>query len=417
VVATVAGNQLVFIGSWNGSEYALCATTCTIGATRYTSGQVVWSRYLGRTNSCGGPLNATIRGVSSAAAVATPLINGVPQTVVYVGGGGNITFAGGVLASGTAQVFALDALTGAVVWQRSLGSAPSHYMWSSPTVANGSVYIGVASHFDCPLVQGQMVQLDAVTGVVSHTFPVVPAGCTGGGIWGSATIDSAGAVYVATGNAGGCATAQPYAVSVLKLSATLGLVSYWHVPASEQIADGDFGSSPTQFAGTVTPTGTLRSLIGVGNKSGVYYVFDRSNIAAGPVMRLKLAVGGSPETGNGIISPSSWDGKLLYVAGGATTINGTSYRSGVRAYNPNNLATPIWQHGFSFVLLGAVSTDPGLAVIAEGAKTVVMKSADGSLAFVAVGASSIFGAPSISHGVIYQGDTGGLLHAYSVNGS
>lgn len=415
-VATVAGSTLVYAGSWNGSEYALCASSCTVGSQTYVSGQVVWSTYLGRTSSCGTPTTSAIYGVTSAAASGTAVIGGVSRNVVFVGGGGNVTIAGGILTNGTAQVFALDALTGAILWQTSLGSSPSHYMWSSPVLANGSLYIGIASTGDCPLVQGGVVHLDPNTGAVLNTFFTVPASCKGASVWGSASVDPSGDVYVATGNAGGCKH-EPYSTAVLQLSPTLTLLSEWQVPAAERPgSDIDFGSTPTLFPGTVTPSGQVRSLLGVGNKNGIYYVFDVSNISAGPVVRVRVAVGGSgPQLG--CISPSSWDGSTLYIAGGKTTIAGTTYKGSIGAYDPNNLATPLWQDGFlGGPVYGAVTTNPGLAYVGAGTTFSVMTSSNGGVVFSAR-AAEFFGAASISHGVVYIGDGKGELHAWSVNGA
>ena len=84
---------------------------------------------------------------------------------------------------------------GAVVVRRSDRTRIT-FVWSSPAVFGNSVYIGVASFGDCPLVQGQLLQLDRITGALQHTFNVVPNGCTGGGVWGSPTIDAAaGTIY------------------------------------------------------------------------------------------------------------------------------------------------------------------------------------------------------------------------------
>jgi hypothetical protein len=413
VVATVSGTTLVYAGSWNGSEFALCASSCTVGSTTYTTGQVVWHTYLGRTSGCGGPSNSAIQGVTSAAAVANVPVGGVTQPVVFVGGGGDITQSGTVITNATAQVLALNALTGAVLWRSSLGSAPTHYTWSSPLYANGSLYLGVSSLSDCPLVQGKVVQLDPGTGTVLHTFDVVPNGCLGGSVWGSAVADALGNIYVATGNAGKCTSTEPYAVAVLKLSPTLGLESQWQVPAAEQVYDSDFGSTPTMFSGTVTSGGTLFALVGVANKNGIYYVFDQNNISAGPVQRLRIAVGGGAFKGS--ISPSSWDGRRLYVAGGNTTINGTAYVGSLRAFDPNNLSSPLWELGFaSGAIVGAVTTDPGLAVVGRNGGMTVVNSATRAIAFS--GSGHFWGAASIAHGVLYIGDLTGNLHAYSVNG-
>ena len=419
-VATVGGNRLVFVGTWNGSEYALCASSCTVGSNSYTSGQVVWSTYVGRTSGCGGPTNSRIAGVTDAAAVGTATISSVVHTVVYVGAGGDIALDGSVIPNATSQLFALDAVSGAVLWHTALGSAPNHYLWSSPVLANASLYIGMASDDDCPLIRGGVVQLDPNTGNVLHQFSTVPSGCIGASVWGSPTVDAVGNVYVATGNGGTCSVSEPYAVAVLKLSATLGLLSHWQVPLKQRLSDGDFGNTPTLFSGTVSLTGTLRSLLGVANKNGLYYVFDTTKLGAGPVKQLRVAVGGNdPETGGGSISPSSWDGTRIYVAGGTTTIGGTNYQGSLRAFNPNKLgAGPVWATGFrGGPVLGAVASDPGLVAVGAGAFSMVVNSANGTVLFTAV-ASGFYGAPSIAYGVIYEGDTSqvGELHAFSVNG-
>ena len=64
-----------------------------------------------------------------------------------------------------------------------VGGNPNTFIWSSPLVFGNSVYIGVSSFGDCPLTQGQLLQLNRVTGALQNTFNVVPNGCTGGGVW------------------------------------------------------------------------------------------------------------------------------------------------------------------------------------------------------------------------------------------
>ena len=407
VIATVSGAVLMYLGSWNGSEYAICAArSCTVGATSYSAGQIVWRRYLGRTAGCKGPYHSNVNGITSTAAVARVTIGGTVRTVVYVGGGGNISRDGTVFP-GRARLFALDALDGSVVWQQPLGNAPSHYTWSSPRVANGSVYIGIASLGDCPLVQGKLFQFSP-EGQLQHSFSVVPAGCLGGGVWGTPSIDPAGNLYVPTGNAGACFQAEPLAVSILRLSPSLTLQSHWQIPAAEQIGDGDFGSVPTLFSGTVSLNGQLRQLLGIVNKNGTYYVLDRSNLALGPIKRLKIGLS---------LVPSAWDGRRIYIAGGRTTINGVVYAGSIRSFDPNNLTSPIWQRGLGNTPLAAVSASPGLVVFGVGSRTVVLFSATGNRAFFKEASGRFFGAPTISHGVIWEGDTSGVVHAYSVNGA
>ncbi len=107
--------------------------------------------------------------------------------------------------------------------------------------------MGVASVGDCPLVQGQLVQMDAVTGRIQHTFNTVPDGCVGGGVWSSPTIDEAeGTVYISTGTIDRCQTHERYAIGLVELrTSDLSLIQSWQIPKSERIKDGDFGATPT----------------------------------------------------------------------------------------------------------------------------------------------------------------------------
>ena len=143
-------------------------------------------------------------------------------SVVYVPGGDD-------------NLYALNALTGALIWKTNLGTPPADYLWSSPILFNGSIYEGVASFGDCPLVQGRLVQMDAATGAIQHIANMVPDGCIGGGIWTSPTVDpSDGSIYVTTGTPNGCHNPGPNSrPAIVKLRASdLTILSSWTVPAS-----------------------------------------------------------------------------------------------------------------------------------------------------------------------------------------
>src|SRR5437870_1467040 len=144
---------------------------------------------------------------ASIATVASVLVNGKLTTVVFVAGG-------------NAHFYALNATTGAVIWQKALGTSPSYFLWSSPAVYNGSVYIGSASFGDCPLTPGQLIQMDAATGTIQHTFTDVPQGCLGGGVWGSPTIDTVtGEVYFTTGTYASCSPLETMPIAAVDLHA------------------------------------------------------------------------------------------------------------------------------------------------------------------------------------------------------
>jgi len=412
----IVANGYVYFGAWDGYMHAI-----PVGGNHDK-----WATFLGRADStvCG-----TV-GIASTATVV-PMQIGSATSVLFVGAGG--TRAGG----DAADMFALNAATGQVLWRTPLGPFPNNFMWSSPVVytpqgaPSASVYQGVSALGDCPLVQGKVVKLDAVTGAVQSEFDVVPNGCIGGSVWGSPTVDpSDDSIYVTTGNPDSCPQPEPYTYAIVKLRASdLSLVDYWSVPPSEQFEDVDFGATPTLFTGTVTPTGARRQLVGAVNKNGTYYVFDRSNLHAGPVARLKAAdnprvCGSACPEGVVSVAPSAWDGSTLYVGGITITLKGIQYPGSITAWNPNNLLAPVWQKGLlQGHVLAAVTAAPGLVVVEAGSSLLVVRSSDGTILFTgrANGFTSknpaiFWGPATISHGVLYEGDTHGYMYAYSMLG-
>lgn len=394
----VVANGFIYWGSWDGVEHAA-----------HLDGTLAWTADLGRSLP---PPGCTGDGQSllGSTAIAPVTINGRTTTAAFVAGG-----------KGT--FYALDAVSGAVLWKRQVATPPAD-IWSSPIVYNGSVYTSTAGYGDCPGAQGQVFRLDAATGAIQNTFDVVPKGCIGGGVWGSITIDAqTNTLYFATGNdyATGnddpCLHAEPNAIALVQLRASdLTFMSAWQVPRAEHGDDADFGSTPTLFTATIG--GTLHTLLGVANKNGIYYAFDEARISHGPIWRATVAVGGiSPETGQGSISPSAWDGTTLYVAGGNTTIGGQSCPGSVRALNPATGAF-IWesclQDGF---VLGAVAAAPGVIAVGAGNALVLLAASDGHRLAEEFdmngGFDSYYGGPAIADGVVYIGNVNGILHAYA----
>ncbi len=385
----VVANGMIYWGSWDGFEHATALNNAFVWATR-----------IGVTtdNSC----NPPSVGVADSPTVATITIGTTPTPVVFVGGG-------------NANFYALNANTGAIIWHTPLGSSPSHFLWSSPAVFNGSVYVGMASFGDCPLVQGQMIQMNETTGAIQHVFNTVPNGCTGAGVWGAPTInETTGQLYFVTGNPGGCSQSESLSTSIVRLNASdLSFVSSWQVPASEQVPDSDFGSTPTLFTATIN--GVQTDMVGVPDKNGTYYAFNQTLIHVGPVWRAHLASGGPcPQCGNGSISPSAWDGKTLYAAGGGTTIGGVGCKGSLRALNPATGAF-IWEHCMKDgPVLGAVTAVPGVVVANEGTFVIVVNATTNQTLFrfhdTHSGSFFVSGA-SISNGVIYVGNLDHNLYA------
>ena len=381
----IVSNGIVYWGSFDGYERA---TT--------TAGNLVWTTNLGITSppDCVDPSSA---GIASTATLTSDVPVGSATSVLYVGGGNS-------------TVYALNAATGAVLWSYNVGGNPNSFVWSSPAVFGNSVYIGVSSFGDCPLIQGQLLQFNRVTGALQNTFDVVPNGCTGGGVWGSPTIDAAaGTIYFDTGNGGDCTSSEPLAPAVVEVEASnLSLVGSWAVPPAQQSEDSDFGATPTLFSGVVG--GQSEALVGVINKNGLYYAFERGALASGPVWTTRIAIGGgNPTTGNGDVASSAFDGTTLYVGGDATS----SCSGTVNALNPSTGAF-IWQHCYTdggFVLGGVTVDSGGVVAVGEGNNIQVLSAATGASVFSYAGVGPFWGPPSIADGALYEGDMSGNLYA------
>lgn len=379
----IEANGMLYWGSWDGLEHA----------SSLTDGSDVWTASLGQTTTC----RRDVLGVLSTATVAHVTIGGVDTPVVFVGGGDN-------------NLYALNANTGTTIWHTPLGQPPTSFLYSSPTVFNGDVYIGVSGNADCDHVEGQLVQLDAVSGTVLHTFNVVPTACTGGSIWTSPSINAtSGLLFVSTSEQGDCKHTQTMAMSLVALhTADLSFVASWQVPTSQAIFDGDFGSTPTLFKATIN--GVLYHMVGLSNKSGWYYAFNQNNVGKGPMWEEKLATAPGPSTAS-----SAWDGTNLYVASGNTVINGTTCPGGLRALNPADGAI-LWEDCLNFDARGSLTAVPGVVEVAMGQSFMLVNAQTGSQLFTYQDTnrkSNFLGPGSICNGVLYQGNWDGTLYAFT----
>ena len=375
--ATVVGG-VAYVGSWDGFEYALNATT----------GALIWKTSLGITTApaCSPPA----LGVSSVAAV----VGGV----VYVGGGDS-------------NWYALDAASGSVLWSVPTGdnsATGGHYNWSSPLIVGNSAYIGIASLGDCPLVQGQLLRVDLTTHAVVATVNFVPAGQVGGGIWTTPSIDpSTNTVYVTTGTRNMASQTTSEAMVAVDAT-TLAIKSYWQIPLSAANADSDWGNSPILFS-----DGNGRAMVAGVNKNGFLYAFDRTNLALGPLWSEQVAVGGiCPTCGDASVASMAFAQGTLYVGGGNTTINGVGYQGAVRAVNPTTGAV-LWARGLASPVIPALAYDNGMVFAGVGSRLEVLDATTGARLFSYATGGVIYAPPSISGGVVYIGSGDGNEYAFA----
>lgn len=389
----VISNGVIYWGSWDGYEHAM-----------NLSGKQLWQTYLG-INSVPTGCHPPKAGVASIPAVASVNISGTMTTVVFLGGG-------------DANFYALNAANGAVIWKTPLGTLPATFLWSSPDVYQGSVYMGVSSFGDCPLIQGRLVKMDAATGVIQSTFNNVPNGCIGGAVWSSPTIDtSTGDVYIATGTIHPqCPSPEPYTLSMIELHASdLGYVGSWQLPPSQWIGDStDFGASPTLFQATIN--GTVHYLVGADNKNGKFYAFERGAVSNGPIWEDQIAAPGRcPLCGEGAISSAAWDGSTLYIAGGHVTINGTACLGSIQAVDPATGAL-LWQRCLNDgAVLGPVSLVPGVAIVEAGKDILLLDTSTGQTLNTLTDSrnnSRYFAGASVSNGILYATNMDWNLYAY-----
>ena len=130
----VVGFGKVFITSWNGKIYALDQNT----------GELVWN-YEAETLFLG--------------------LEGSPT----------LTADGRIVITADKAVECLDASDGRRLWRTVLSDAPESEMWGAATVANGRVFVGIASAADAPCAsEGQLAALDLDTGELLWRYITTP---------------------------------------------------------------------------------------------------------------------------------------------------------------------------------------------------------------------------------------------------
>ncbi len=382
----------VYIGVNSGDFYALDEAT----------GTVRWKRFLGfleQNESCGR------RGTTSTATVAEDPKTGEPT--VYVG-------------AADGNLYALNAASGDTRWKSFVVSPQEDgHNWSSPTVMDGRVYVGVASHCKST-VRGGVKEYDQATGRLLETYWTVPKGVIGGSVWSSVAAASNGkSIFVSTGNGDLNGGDPGDSFSVVRLKArTLTKEDIWTAPLEG--TDLDFGASPTLFSARINDETT--PMVGACNKNGRFYAFRQKNLSAGPAWEVEVS-GKWPNDGN-CLGAAIWDSdrERLFVSGAQTTVDGKSHRGSIREVNPATGAF-LWELGLPGVVWGSPSmngnniiavpsfdTDPS----AERAVWLIDAN-DGSMVETLDTADNpVFSQPVFADNYLFVATVGGGLIAYKL---
>ncbi len=321
-----------------------------------------WGGYLNAVNARNGSLLwqspvSAYTGVSGDVARNSPAVDG---NELILGDNDGYGRAGG------ARVFAVDRASGRPLWNVVVDSDPAAIITANPVVYGDEVIVGVSSNseydailptFHCCTFRGSLVALQASTGrILWQTYMVPPnsgpcttaspaGGCgyTGGAIWGNPVIDPlTNSVFVATGNNyttpdaaaaceqtavatgvsdANCTAPDDFFDSVVSLNLFTGRINWGHklegwdvwnfacvfgaavswCPSIEG-PDDDFGGSLN-----LLQTGD-RTLIGAGQKSGVYWALDARTGAL--VWDTLVGAGGGE---GGIQWGTAFDGRRIYV--------------------------------------------------------------------------------------------------------
>ena len=355
------------------------------------TGAVAWSTFVGVAPS---PEDNTCMpgiGVAGQAVVA--------GDTVYVGGG-------------DAAVYALDRNSGVVRWRLPLGDPNAGYfLWSSMVISGNVLYAGIASLGDCPLVRGGLARISLENPFNPRIRYFVPEGNVGASLWSTPAIDeSAGLVYVATGNAAVQDAVQGQWGSALLAmdAATLEIKSYFFRPIALFDDDADWGSSPMLFQ---APDG--RQLVAANGKDGVMYVLSRPDLSL--VWEYKIATDcDSPLVGCGSISTPAFDGQTIYTgAGTSDAVN--SPPGAVYAFDPAAQA-PRWVYAARGVVLAPVTITPGLVFAATTKGLSILDAGTGAELWNDQSTIGIYSQPVVSNGTIFATYVNGDVAAWGIPG-
>jgi polyvinyl alcohol dehydrogenase (cytochrome) len=371
-------NGVAYVGDWNGF----------LSAINVADGTIRWQTFIGLTHAqpdCGYPEPT---GVSSQSVVH----NGI----VYVGGG-------------DAAVYALDAASGAIVGRLPLGDeADGVYIWSSLMVYRNTLYVGISSFADCPLVRGGLARIDLSNPAASTVKYLMPPGRVGAGVWLTPAFDVASnAILVTTGTGEQEPAAGVFGGTLLKLDAdSLNLQGFFLLPTNSTDHDIEWGSSPT-----LVPTGDGRTLVLATGKDGILYALDLQTLS--PAWQTTLAIGGAcPQCGNGSLSTPAFDGQRVYV--GAGTPPDETGPGSLYALEPSTGAV-VWMTPLDGTVIAPVTVANGVVYAATLSGLQVFDTATGTSLWHDPTGTAQYGQVAVADGVIYAGYVDGSLIARTVS--
>lgn len=436
----------VFFPDWGGKLWKVDAET----------GNVLWSRSISEYNGIQTPLPVSRTSPAYA------------RGMIFIGDlNGNM--------------MAVDAATGDLVWISKLDPNPNTIVTTSPVVLGNRLYIATSSSGGGAarqIFRGSMIALDIRTGkIVWQTFVLpdnggVPGGFAGGAFVNPPAIDlenglvygAAGQLYTQPATVTACLAADPdgwdeacfpagaYFNSVIAFDLHTGAPRWsfrgagpdarrlgcgeepptW-CPPWQNFSIWDFaGSGANVFRAHIR--GRWRDVVGIGQKSGVYWTFDARS---GKLLWSRL-VGHGDDPG-GIQWGTAVDGKRIYAAIGHrnampgvpyTLPSGESITGGSWAALSPSTGQILWQtpDPLGAPDLAALTVANGVlyggSMAHTGDQMYALNAATGSILWRYTAGGSVVAGPAVVGGTVFWGSgyarTGGVgndkFYAFSIEG-
>jgi polyvinyl alcohol dehydrogenase (cytochrome) len=437
---TTAGNVAATPTVYAGTVYVSDGGG-TLWAVDASSGRVLWSHPTAGYTGVAGDLSRT-----SPAVYGDELITGDGWGVGPSTGG--------------ASVFAVNRLTGTLLWSTKVDSFAGSIITSSPVVFGGVAYLGISSTeeflalqpgYQCCVFRGAIVALNARTGRILWKTYTVPSNnngsdtnltgyYSGNAVWGSSpVVDPArGLLYIGTGNnytvpTGVCTTpaqtgctptaAGDYVDSILALNLSTGAIAWAdHTLSGDEFTiaaptgpDFDFGSAPNLFTTTNPGTGRPEQLLGIGQKSGFYWALDPGtgkvvwSTQVGPGSALGGIEWGPATDGRRIYVAEADAFHLAYTLGGSGPNAGRTITSGSWAALDPATGKIIWQtpDPQAAVDLGFVSAANGVVYAGSNAGTgqnmYALDGATGKILWGFASGGAVISGAAVVNGTVYWG--------------
>jgi outer membrane protein assembly factor BamB len=335
--------------------------------------------------------------------------------------------------SADGHLHALDLTTGAEAqgWPIDITVARNQieYVWGGLRLLGNTLYVGVASYCDEPgpgdvAAEGRIVAIDVSDREEVARFDPVPGFGNLGGVWGWGGVSispDGSALYTGVGNSyvldASCNCYQEtvgYGDEMVELTPSLVAVDANRPQEVEKTAPGgdiDFGAAPALFQPPGCPP-----LAAANNKLGILYIWDRTDLARGPLFEFPLGDAVAPFVGQPSYSPLL---RMFFDAEAVVRDGSVKLGDGIAAFGVDAgcKIRPRW-----LTKIGVGSEPPpvivGDVVIGAGGEVggyAVLDARDGEV----VSRLSTNDVPTISPpiavgDIIFGGDVGGTVRAFAL---